>query len=150
LQQVRWSPVNIADTPEQALSRLVVLPGSEFSEPEFSWRFEISPGAIGFINSRELGAQYARDLIVGAARDALQNGHLFHFNLTGNRRGVGVDDPRLEDRVADNNFKYDLTESESLLFGTDFGVTTDIQTGPNGNLFLVSISRGDIYEIYRR
>ena len=35
----------------------------------------------------------------------------------------------------------DITESESLLFGTDFGVVTDIETGPNGNLFVVSLTR---------
>ena len=30
-----------------------------------------------------------------------------------------------------------------------FGVGTDIQTGPNGNLFVVSLSNGAIYEIFR-
>ena len=61
-----------------------------------------------------------------------------------------MDDPRLEDRVADNVAKYEITESESLLFGANFGVVTDIQTGPNGNLFVVSIDHGNIYEIRRR
>ena len=56
-------------------------------------------------------------------------------------------DPRLADLVADNMQKFDLTESESLLFGKGFGVVTDIQTGPNGNLFVVSLSDGAIYEI---
>ncbi len=49
--------------------------------------------------------------------------------------------PQLQDRVADNNAKHDLTESESLLFGSGFGVGTDIDTGPNGNLFVVSLAR---------
>jgi hypothetical protein len=61
-----------------------------------------------------------------------------------------VDDPRLQDRVADNLGKFDITESESLLFGTDFGVGTDIRTGPNGNLYVVSLTHGAIYEIFRR
>jgi hypothetical protein len=76
-------------------------------------------------------------------------GPLFHFQLTGNRRSIGVDDPRLEDRVADNLTFHDLTESESLLIGRDFGVVTDIKTGPNGNLFVVSLDQGAIYEIFR-
>jgi hypothetical protein len=59
-------------------------------------------------------------------------------------------DPRLEDRVGDNLDKFDITESESLLFGTNFGIGTDIHTGPNGNLFVVSLSNGAIYEIFRR
>ena len=45
---------------------------------------------------------------------------------------------------------FDITESETLLFGRDFGVGTDIETGPNGNLFVVSLSNGAIYEIFRR
>ena len=59
-------------------------------------------------------------------------------------------DPRLEDRVADNNHKFDITESESLLIGRDFGVVTDIETGPNGNLFLVSLDQGEVHQISRR
>jgi hypothetical protein len=47
--------------------------------------------------------------------DFLEGGTLFRFNLTGNRRKIAVDDPRLEDRVADNLAKFDITESESLL-----------------------------------
>jgi hypothetical protein len=87
---------------------------------------------------------------MGGARTTLVGGHLFHFNLTGNRRKVAVDDPRIEDRVADNLDKFEITESESLLIGRDFGVGTDIETGPNGNLFVVSLSNGEVYEIFRR
>jgi len=89
-------------------------------------------------------------MIVGAARNFLQGGTLFRFNLTGNRQRIAVEDPRLEDRVADNLAKFEITESESLLFGTGFGVGTDIQTGPNGNLFVVSLSNNAIYEIFRQ
>ena len=32
----------------------------------------------------------------------------------------------------------------------DFGIVTDIKTGPNGNLFVVSFSNGAVYEIFRR
>ncbi len=53
----------------------------------------------------------------------------------------------LDDLVADNTDKFDLAESESLAIGRDFGVTTDIQTGPNGNVFVVSLLNGAIYEI---
>ncbi|HZS10423.1 MAG TPA: PQQ-dependent sugar dehydrogenase [Blastocatellia bacterium] len=149
LQQIRWPPTLIADTPAEALSRLFVLPGSQYTDPEFSWKFSVAPAGIGFLNSSALGPQYQGDLFVGAARTTLAGGYLFHFNLTGNRRRIAVDDPRLEDRVADNTDKFDITESESLLFGRNFGVGTDIETGPNGNLFVVSLSDGAIYEIYR-
>jgi glucose/arabinose dehydrogenase len=150
LQQSRWPPTNIADSPEEALARMVMLPGAHYSDPEFSWKFEVAPAGLGFISGRALGPQYEGDMILGAARTTLLGGNLFRFNLTGNRRNIAVDDPRLEDRVADNLDKFDITESESLLFGTGFGIGTDIHTGPNGNLFVVSLSNGAIYEISRR
>jgi len=149
LQQLRWPPSNIANSSAQALSRLFMLPGAHYSDPEFSWKYAVAPAGIGFVKGQALGPQYEGDLIVGASRLTLAGGYLFRFNLTGNRRKVGVDDPRLEDRVADNTAKFDITESESLLFGSNFGVGTDIQTGPNGNLFVVSLSNGVVYEIYR-
>ena len=67
LQQVRWPPTNIADTPEQALSRLFVLPGSHFSDPEFAWKFEVAPAAIGFVPGRALGPQFEGDLFMGGS-----------------------------------------------------------------------------------
>ena len=149
LQQIRWPPSNIADTPQEALARLFKLPGSHYSDPEFSWKYAVPPAGIGFLSSRALGPQFQNDLFVGAATPNSVGGFLFRFQLTGNRRQIATDDPRLEDRVADNTTKHDLTESESLLIGRDFGVLTDIQTGPNGNLFVVSISKGTIYEIFR-
>jgi glucose/arabinose dehydrogenase len=150
LQQLRWPPANIGNIPADALSRLFNLPGSHYEDPAFSWKWEVAPGGIGFISGRALGPQYDGDLIVGAGTNLLAGGYLFRFNLTGNRRKVGVDDPRLNDRVADNVAKHEITESESLLFGSDFGIATDVQTGPNGNLFVMSLSNGTLYEISRR
>jgi glucose/arabinose dehydrogenase len=125
-------------------------PVSHYSDPEFSWKFEVSPAAVGFQIGRALGPQYAGNMFVGAARPFIEGGHLFRFRLTGNRQKIAVDDPLLEDRVADNLFKFDTTESETLLFGSGFGVATDIKTGPNGNLYVVSLTNGAIYEIFRK
>ena len=149
LQQERWLPTNIADTPAEALSRLFVLPGSAFSDPELSWKFEVGPGGIGFLDSDDLGREYEDDLFMGGSRNFLEGGHLFRFNLTRNRRDIDVDDPRLVDKVADNVGKWELTESESLLFGRNFGVGTDIHTGPDGGLYVVSNSLGSVFEIQR-
>ena len=52
--------------------------------------------------------------------------------------------------MADNLAKHEITESESLLIGRNFGVINDIETGPNGNVYAVSPSDGAIYEIFRR
>jgi hypothetical protein len=43
-----------------------------------------------------------------------------------------------------------LRVSAAVSFGTRFGIVTEIQTGPNGSLFLVSLADGVIYEISRR
>jgi glucose/arabinose dehydrogenase len=150
LQQIRWPPTNLADTQQQALSRLFMLPGAHYSDPEFSWKWEVAPGGIGFVDSQALGPKLKGDLFVGAATPQLEGGYLFHFNVIGNRRKIGTEDRRLNDRVADNLAKHEITESETLLIGRNFGVTTDIESGPNGNLYVVSLSNGAIYEIYRR
>jgi aldose sugar dehydrogenase len=150
LQQLRWPPTNIADSPLQALLRLVWLPGSRYSDPELSWKFAVPAGGIGFLRGSGLGGEYRNDLFVGAATPNTLGGHLFHLDLTKNRRSFDFEDPRLRDLVADNLAKHDITESESLLFGSDFGVGTDIETGPNGNLFVVSLSHGAVYEIFRK
>jgi aldose sugar dehydrogenase len=92
-------------------------PGSQYSDPEFSWKFAVAPAGIGFLNSRALGPQFEGDLFVAAATPNSEGGYLFHFDLTGNRRMIAVDDPRLDDCVADNPDKFNFTEIESLLFG---------------------------------
>ena len=149
LQQLRWPPANLADSPDEALARLFMIPGATYQDPEFSWKWEVAPGGIGFVNSSALGPQFENDLFVGAAIPALEGGYLFHFNLTGNRDMIAVDDPLLEDRVADNLGKHEITESESLLIGRNFGSGTDIETGPNGNVFVVSLTHGAVFEIFR-
>ncbi|HEX6718921.1 MAG TPA: PQQ-dependent sugar dehydrogenase [Pyrinomonadaceae bacterium] len=147
LQQIRWPPSNIATTPQQALAKMYMLPGAQYIDPEFSWKYALAPSPVGFVKGRGLGPQFEGDLFVGASRTTLLNGYLFRFKLTADRQHFSFSDPRLADRVADNADKFDQTESESLLAGRDFGITTDIQTGPNGNVFVVSLSNGAVYEI---
>jgi len=147
LQQLRWPPSNIATTPQQAISRMFMLSGAQYIDPEFSWKYALAPSPIGFVRGRGLGPQFEGDLFVGASRTTLLNGFLFRFKLTADRQHFSFSDPRLADRVADNVDKFDQTESESLVVGRDFGITTDIQTAPNGNVFVVSLSNGAVYEI---
>jgi aldose sugar dehydrogenase len=149
LQQVRWPPTNIADSPIDARARMVDFPGSHYAEPQFSWKWATAPAAIGFMEDGSLGAEYRGDLFVGASVPVLAGGYLFRFDLTKNRQRIAWTDPKLADLVADNIAKHDGTESESLLFGSGFGIGTDIQTGPRGNLFVVSTSSGSVYEIHR-
>ncbi|MFN2578127.1 MAG: CHRD domain-containing protein [Pyrinomonadaceae bacterium] len=147
LQQLRWSPSLIADTPAGALANLYMLPGAHYNDPEFSWKYAIPASPLGFVQGRGLGPQFEGDMFVGAARTFLANGFLFRFRLTPDRLHFSFSDSRLNDLVADNDDKFDIKESESLLIGHDFGITTDIETAPNGDVFVVSNSNGAVYEI---
>ena len=147
LQQLRWPPSLIADTPQAALDRLYILPGAHYNDPEFSWKYAVAPSPLGFVQGRGIGPQFEGDMFVGAARSFLSGGYLFRFKLTNDRLHFLFSDARLNDLVADNTDKFDITESESLLIGRDFNITTDIETGPNGNLFVVSNVNGAVYEI---
>jgi len=148
LQQLRWPPTFIANSPDEALARLFMLPGAHYSDPEFSWKWEVAPGGMGFVDGRGLGARYDGDLFMGAATPLLEGGYLFHFDFRANRTEIRTTDGRLRDAVADNLAKHEITESERLLIGRNFGVVTDIETGPSGNLYVLSLSQGTIYEIF--
>ncbi len=115
-----------------------------------TWKYEVAPGGIDFLSTKELGKEYKGDLFVGSARGALRGGNIFRLQINDNRKKVKVTDDRLKDRVADNLGKYEITESESLLFGENFGVTPDIKEGPDGTLFIVSNTQNAIYEIRRK
>ncbi len=148
LQQLRWPPSLIADTPAGALAQLYMLPGAHYNNPEFSWKYALAPSAMGFVQGTGIGPQYEGDMLVGEGRTTLAGGYLFRFKLTADRLHFSFTDSRLLDLVADNADKFDITESESLLIGKDFGIATDIQTGPNGNVFVVSNTNGAVYEIF--
>jgi glucose/arabinose dehydrogenase len=158
LQQVRYPPTRVAYTPAVALARMFMLPGAIYVDPELSWKFEIGPAGTTFVNGTALGPEYDGTLWIGSARSFQQvggnGGSLYRLRLTSDRLHVDVSaDPRLADHVADNLFraqKFDGTESETLQIGTGFGTTTDIEQGPDGNLYVVSITDNAIYKISRK
>lgn len=147
LQQIRWPPALIAGSPGRARSRLFVLPGSHYSDPAFSWRWAVAPAAIGFASS-SLGPRHAGNLFVGASRTFLDEGYLFEFSFDGSRRRFAFPEGSgLEDGVDNNDYKFDEGQSAALVAGRNFGVVTNIATGPDGNLYVVSLSNGAVYMI---
>lgn len=152
--QVRYKPDLLADTPEGALSHLFMLPGAHFRNPEFSWRYDVAPAAVGFVTGSALGPEYDGNLFVGNGQDvdkALHQGYLMRFQFNADRTAFTLpDDPHIVGKGAENNCKNDGTGSEGLVIGMNFGIVTDIQTGPNGNLYVSSFFPDrTIYEIYR-
>jgi len=173
LQQIRYPTTRIAYSPELAMSRLYMLPGATYMDPEMSWRYAISPAGLGFVNGNGLGPAYNGTLwsggatptnIAGASTGTFAGGFLMVFRLTPDRLHFDFSaDSRLADRVADNGifpppvgtpagtagYKYTGQESESLLIGQNFGVTTDIRSGPDGGLYVVSNTDNAVYRISR-
>ena len=47
-------------------------------------------------------------------------------------------------KVVDND-----EEADSLIFGTGFGGISDIETGPDGFLYVVSFKEGKLYKIFK-
>jgi uncharacterized protein (TIGR03118 family) len=170
-QQSRWPSANIATTAQEALNRLLLLPGAQYNPPVYSVRAEDPPAGLAFYTSSVLGAQYQDLLFEGEARDNLTDpreefdGALFMFHPNGDRTGLDFtqgfgSDPsiigRLEtDGVLPNNADFALKElyggqNPPFVFGTGFGIATDIVTGPDGNMYVVSETKNAVYEIYNK
>jgi glucose/arabinose dehydrogenase len=155
LQQLRYPPSRAVYTPSAALSRMVMLPGAVYKDPELSWRYEVGPSGAAFVNGQALGPANEGTLWMGSARGFAQvggtGGSLYRIRLTGDRLAVDTSaDPRLADKVADNLFraqKFEGTESETLIIGRGFGTITDIQQAPDGSLYAVSLTDNTIYRI---
>lgn len=117
---------------------LVNFPDSNYKDPILSFRDSIGITDIEFLNSDKLGTEYANNAFVGD----ISYGNLYRFELNEDRVDFKFNDPGLEDRVVDNN-----KELDSVIFGEGFSGITDIKTGPDGLLYVLSFEDGTIYRI---
>lgn len=122
---------------QNAPGDLVNLPGSAYSDPEFSWLTPVAVTSIEFLTGSNLGSAYDDAVLVGANN----TDDLYLFRLNAARTGFELSGG-LADLVADS-----LAERNQVRFGEDFGVVTDIQVGPDGNVYVLSLSEGAIYRI---
>jgi glucose/arabinose dehydrogenase len=109
-----------------------------YRPPEFTWNQTIGVTAIKFLNSSKYGKEYQNDIFVGSVKN---NGDLYHFDLNSNRTALDLQGP-LEDKIADN-----YEELNRVIFGKNFGIISDLTVGPDGYLYIVSLSRGEIYRL---
>lgn len=107
----------------------------------------INGSGSAVFNTGALGPEWTQTMLVGAARTNLAGGYLFRFNFTKDRKHYVFTDSRLDDLVADNAFKFDITESESLKVGQGFGIVPDIRTSPTETVVLSSLDQGVIYDL---
>ena len=106
LQQQRWSPENIADTDEEALARLFMLPGAHYSDPEFAGGSK-PPRPRSGSSRAESSVPNSRATCSWAAPERSSTRDTSSTSTSpvteGNRRRRS----RLEVRMADNNHKFD-------------------------------------------
>ena len=154
LQQVRYPPTRLADSPGNARVALLMLPGAKYMDPELSWKYESGPAGTAFVEGTALGAENDGTMWFGSSRAFAQvggtGGSIYRVRLNGNRKKLDLSDPKLAEGVVDNTVKFGVEESESIIVGEGFGTTPDIRQGPDGNLYVVSITDQAIYKISRQ
>jgi aldose sugar dehydrogenase len=115
----------------------------KYSDPEFAWIETVGPTALKFLNSDKLGTQYVNDMFVGD----VHFGNIYHFDLTEARTELSLGG-LLIDKVADSDSELEeAAAGGGIIFGKDFGGITDLEVGPDGYLYVVSIGQGAIYRI---
>jgi glucose/arabinose dehydrogenase len=119
-------------------NQLLYFDGSRYRDPVFSWRDAVGLTDIEFLRSSILGDAYKNTIFVGD----FNNGILYHFVLTPDRKSLDLEGKQgLSDLVADNS-----AEVAAVTFGTGFGGITDIETGPDDYLYILSYN-GSVYRI---
>jgi glucose/arabinose dehydrogenase len=121
---------------------LVNFPGSHYADPLLSWLKPVAVTAIEFLKSTKLGPSYQNNMFVGDYK----NGNLYFLKLNSDRTGIQLENSQqvagLSDLVVDNK-----NELNAVKFGTGFGGITDIKTGYDGYLYVLSILDGTLYRI---
>jgi glucose/arabinose dehydrogenase len=124
---------------------LVIFNGAKYADPIFSWHTPVGVTDIEFLNSTKLGEKYSNNIFIGD----INNGNLYFFEVNEDRTGLSFHDPRLLDLVADPAEEDENSELSSLIFGEGFGGITDIETGPDGLLYILTYEDGKIYKIVK-
>jgi glucose/arabinose dehydrogenase len=109
----------------------------KYSPPEFIWYYTVGPTALKFLNSTKLGERYQNDIFVGD----INFGRIYHFELNTDRTEIALNGS-LADRIANST-----NELKEVIFGQGFGGITDIEVGPDGYLYVVSIDKNKIFRI---
>jgi aldose sugar dehydrogenase len=100
-----------------------------YSDPEFVWNVTVGVTDIEFFNSDKLGEQYKNDMFVASIVDE----NLYRFELNEDRTEL-VLCGLLADKIANKPI-----EEEQSVIAHGFGSITDIETGPDGYLYLAAI-----------
>ncbi len=109
----------------------------KYSDPEFTWNYPVGVTSVEFFNSDKLGEEYKNDLFIGTFNDGL----IYNFNLNNDRTQLALNG-ELQDKVADSN-----EQLQDIIFGKNMESITDLETGPDGYLYVLSIGEGKLWRI---
>jgi aldose sugar dehydrogenase len=136
-----WSRImGPAGRDAQGTSDLVNLPGSAYSDPEFSFLAPVGITSVQFLYGSAWGPAYDDAVLVGGS-NGTNNEQLYLLRLNAARDGF-VLAGNLADLVADSP-----AERNSLVFGQGFPVVTGMTRGADGALYVTSLADGAVYRI---
>ena len=113
--------------------------GSTYKDPEFSWRSTIAPTGIVVPFHSSLGRAYDHVVLVAD----FNFGRIHALPLNGKRTAFDVTAmPGLQDLVADNP-----AEVAPFVIGEGFNQPTDLEIGPDGHLYIVTIFPPNVWRV---
>lgn len=112
-----------------AVGDLVMFKGAYYADPLLSWEPSLGLTDIEFFDSSRLGDQYSNNIFVGD----ISYGNLYFLKVNDNRTGLEFDNTGIQgDLVVDGE------ELEDITLGSGFGGITDIETGTDGFLYILT------------
>lgn len=131
------------------ISDLILFNGSHYADPVLSWSKPIGITDIEFFKSSKFGKKYENNIFAGD----INNGNIYFLKVNSTRNGIDMNPTGENDKNNNNkaNFKFTIdnkSELDSIVFAKGFdGRITDIETGPDGYLYILTYFDGKIYRI---
>jgi aldose sugar dehydrogenase len=104
----------------------------KYSDPKFTWETSVGATALKFLSSDRYGKEYQNGMFVSD----FHNGNIYYFNLNEERTDLELRGT-LSDRIANNGDNL-----QEVVFGQGFGGITDLDVGPDGYLYVLSLHQG--------
>ena len=124
---------------------LVMLNNSHYSDPKFSWVKPIGVTDLEFYNSSKLGDKYSNNIFIGD----INAGDLYFFIIDDNRTGIRIDPSPSDHTDLTDSIADPQDDLSPALFARFSGRITDVETGPDGYVYVLTYSDGRIFRIVK-